>query len=130
MPFDSVEESALRLATYKQEARKTVSAYYLRFQSECTGFEVAVARATHPGRSPYAALSVILFWYGLVPYIKGLSLSDKPIRSLPEAVDRARRHEATNPTGTNPNINTVSAMPFTHVSNRSAIAQQFRRRSQ
>ena len=39
MPSNSVEESALRLATFKQEAHETVSAYYLRFQSECTRFE-------------------------------------------------------------------------------------------
>ena len=38
MPSNSVEESALRLATFKQ-AHQTVSAYYLRFQSECTRFE-------------------------------------------------------------------------------------------
>ena len=129
MPFDSVEESALRLATYKQEARKTVSAYYLRFQSECTGFEVAVARATHPGRSPYAALS-LFFSVDLSRPSTVLSLSDKRIKSLREAVDRARCHEADNLTGTNPNVNQYCQRFAAHVSNRSAIAQQFRRRSQ
>ena len=105
------------------------SASNLRFQSACTRFESAIAPVT-PGRSPYAAPSVILFQDGFVSSIKCPSLSDNPIKSLRKAVDRARRDEATILTGTNRNANFVSAMSFTHISNHSALTLPLTHRSQ
>ena len=64
-------------------------------------------------------MSVILWQNGLAPAIQCLQLADKPVTSLREAVDRARRHEAASLVGGT----TVSAKSFTHVPNRSAVTQ-------
>lgn len=122
MPSNLVEESALRFITFKQLSSETVASYALCYQNECTRFSEAVKRAT-PGRSPYNALSVILFQHGLKASIQCLALSDPPPTTLTKAIERARRHEAANLTGLN--HRTVSAVDFTHVPNRTAIAQQF-----
>ena len=88
-----------------------------------------VARVT-PGRLPYSALSVILFQRGLIPFIKCLSLSDNlSSRSVKLSIALAVMRLPTSP-GANPNVNTVSALSFTHVPNRSSIAQQFLHRTQ
>lgn len=123
MPSNCVEESAIRLISFKMQPVETVSAYALRFQSELTRFESSVKRIS-PNRSPHQALSVILFQNGLPPAIRSPFMSERPAQTIREAVDRARRHEAANLMGNNPN-STVSAMSFTHVPNRTAIAEQF-----
>ena len=98
MPSNSVEESALRLATFKQEAHETASAYYLRQRvrvskvgSTCYHWALAVRSAFgHPVSTwtyPVHQVSVIV---------------RQSVKSLREAVDRARRHEATNLTGRQP----------------------------
>ena len=117
MPSNSVEECAVKLASCKQGATESVSDYSLRFRTLTNRFELALECQTQ-GRLPWAAFSVNLFQHGLIPSIQCLQLSDKPVASLREAVDRARRHEAASLVG-----GTVSAVSFTHVSNRAATTQ-------
>ena len=159
MPFDSVEDSALRLAEFKINPGETVASYALRFQSkctrfeadsalrlaefkinpgetvasyalrfqlECTRFEACVQRVT-PGRSPYAALSIVLFRNGVVPGIRLLASQEQHSKTMCEAVAQLRRLEAANLTGSNTSrINAhVSATSFTTFPNRTAIAQQY-----
>ena len=125
MPSNSVEDSALWLAEFKIDPGETVASYVLRFQSECTRFEACVQRVT-PGRSPYAALSVVLFRNGVVPGIRLLASQEHP-KTMSEAVAQLHRHEAANFTGSNTSrINAhVSATSFTIVPNRTTIAQQY-----
>ena len=117
MPSNSVEEYALKLACFKQGATESVTDYTLRLRTLTNRFESAVERQTQ-GRRPWAAFSVTLFQHGLIPSIQCLQLSDKPVTSLREAVDRARRHEAASLAG-----GTVSALSFTPVPNRAAASQ-------
>ena len=126
MPANSIEESALRLATFKMDPDETVASYALRYQSECSRFEACVKRAT-PGRSPYAALFVVLFRNGVIPGIKLLACQKPYPKTMTDAVIQLRRLEVANLTGLNPGRANVyaSAMSFTHVPNRTAIAQQF-----
>ena len=67
-PSNSLEECALRLASSKMEKDETVSNYALRFTSLVTRFERSVERTT-PGRTPWAAMSVVLWQNGLTPAI-------------------------------------------------------------
>ena len=126
MPSNSVEESALRLSTFKMDPDESVASFALRFQNECSRFEACVQRAT-PGLSPYAALSVVLFRNGVVPGIKLLASQEPHPKTMADAVTQLRRLEAANLTGLNPGRAEAhaSAVSFTHVPNRSAIAQQF-----
>ena len=118
MPCNSVEECALKLASFKLGAAEYVSEYSLRFRTITQPFEFVVERQTH-GRTSWAAFSVCLFQHdGLTPSIQCLQLSDQPATSLREAADRARRHEAASLAG-----GSVSAMPFTPVPNRAAVSQ-------
>lgn len=87
------------------------------FEPSPNRFESAVERQTQ-GRTPWAAFSVTLFQRGLIPSIQCLQLSDKPVTSLREAVDRARRNEAASLAE-----GTVNAMSFTPVPNRAAVSQ-------
>ncbi|CAN0322167.1 unnamed protein product [Pylaiella littoralis] len=63
-------------------------------------------------------MSLVLWQNGLAPAIQCLQLSEQPVSSFREAVDRARRHEAASLVGA------VSAIQFTHVPNRAAADQQ------
>ncbi|CAN0341590.1 unnamed protein product, partial [Ectocarpus sp. 4 AP-2014] len=90
MPSNCVEESALSLVTLRQEANENVSSYALRLQTNCTRFEHAITRASR-GRSPYQALVVVLFQNGLIPNVRSTVLDHTPVKSLREAIDRARR---------------------------------------
>ena len=126
MPANSVEESALRLATFKMDPDESVTSYAIRYQSEYSRFEDCVKRAT-PGRSSYAALSVVLFRNGVVPGIKVLASQEPYPKTLIDAVAQLHRLEAANLTDLNPARADVhaSAMSFTYVPNCTAIAQQF-----
>ena len=126
MPSNSVEESALRLAEFKMDSSETGASYALRFQNECARFEASVQRFS-PGRSPYAALAVVLFRNGFVPGIKILAQQEQHPKTMNEAVAQLRRLEAANLSGTQTSrVNAhVSANSFTHVPNRTAIAQQY-----
>lgn len=126
MPSNSVEESALRLAEFKMDPSETGASYALRFQNECARFEASVQRFS-PGRSPYAALAVVLFRNGFVPGIKILAQQEKHPKTMNEAVAQLRRLEAANLSGTQTRRVSahVSANSFTHVPNRTAIAQQY-----
>ena len=117
MPSNSVEECALKLASFKQGATESVPKYTFHFRTITNRFESAVERQTK-GRTPWAAFSVTLFQHGLIPSIQGLQLSDKPVTSLREAVDRARHHEAASLAG-----GTVTTLSFTPVPNRAAVSQ-------
>ena len=125
MPSNFVEDIALRLAEFKMDPGETLAAYALRFQSECTRFEACVQRLT-PGRSPYAALSVVLFRNGVVTGIRLLA-SHKLPKTMSAFIAQLRRLEAASLTGSNTSrINAhVSATSFTTVPNRTAIAQQY-----
>lgn len=101
----------------KQGTTESVSYYILRFRTATNRFEFSVECQT-PGRAPWAALSVTLFQHGLIPSIQCLQLSDKPVTSLREAVDRERHHEAASLAG-----GTASAMSFTPVPNRAVVSQ-------
>ena len=125
MPSNSVEESALRLATFKQ-AHQTVSAYYLCFHSECTRYAFRRCGSTcHPWAFAIcgALCRSVSAWTCTLRQRVCLGPT-KPVTPLREAVHRARRHEAANFTGTNPNAN--SSM----YQNRCAIARQFTHGSQ
>ena len=126
MPSNSVEESVLRLATFKMYSDESIASYALRYQNECSRFEACVQRAT-PGRSPYAALSIVIFRNGVVPGIKLLANQEPHRKTMTDAVAQLRRLEAANLTGPNPGRAEAhaSAVSFTHVPNRTAIAQQF-----
>ena len=126
MPSNSVEDSALRFAEFKMDPGETVASYSLRFQSECTRFATCVQRVT-PGRSPYAALSVVLFRNGVVPGIRLLNSQEQQPKTMSEAVAQLRRLEAANATGSNTGRTNahVSATSFTTVPNGTAIAQQY-----
>lgn len=122
MPSNAVEDAARRLANFKMEAHENVSSYALRFRSLVTRFESSVKRAT-PGVTPWASLSTIIWQNGLSPSIQCQQLSEKPVTSFREAVERGRRHEAAGFVGG------VSAMSFTRVPNRAAVHHQQRQDS-
>ena len=126
MPSNSVEDSAFRLAKFRMDPGETVASYALRFQSECTRFKVCVQRVT-PGRSPYAALSVVLFRNGVVPGIRLLAGQEQHPRTISEAVSQLHRLQAASLTGSNTGRTNahVSATSFTTVLNGTAIAQQY-----
>ena len=84
-PSNSVEECALKLASFKQGATGSVSDYTLYFCTVTNRYESAVERQTK-GRTPWAAFSVTLFQHGSIPSIQCLQLSDKPVTSLRQAV--------------------------------------------
>ena len=125
-PSNFVEESAIHLATFKMDSDESAASFALRFQNECSRFEACVQRAIL-GRSPYAALFVVLFCNGVVPGIKLLASQEPHPKTMADAVAYFRRLEAANLTGLNAGRAEAhaSAVSFTHVSNRSAIAQQF-----
>ena len=95
MPSNSVEESALRLATFKMDSDESIATYTLRYHNECSRFEACVQRAT-PGRSPYAALSIVLFRIVVVPGIKLLASQKPHPKTMTDAVAQLRRLEAAN----------------------------------
>ena len=126
MPSTSVEDSALHLAEFIIDSGETIASYALRFQSECTRFEACVQRVTL-WRSPYVALSVVLFRNGVVPGIRLLASQEQHPKTMSEAVAQLRRLEAANLTGSNTGRTNahVSATSFTTVPNRTAIAHQY-----
>ena len=117
MPSNSVEEWAVKLASFPQGATESFSDFSLRFRTLTNRFESAVERQIQ-GHLLWAAFSVTLFQHGLIPSILRLQLSDKPVASLREAVDGARRHDAASLA-----VGTVSAVSYTHVPNRAASTQ-------
>eukprot|EP00903_Cladosiphon_okamuranus_P010229 g9688.t1 len=125
MPANSVEESALPLATFSMDRAESVASFALRFQSEVARYLSCVQRMS--GGNPFDALTVDLSLNGLVPDIKLLASQERPPKTTQEAVSQARRLEASNLTGLNPGraYAHASAMSVTHVPNRSAIAQQY-----
>eukprot|EP00903_Cladosiphon_okamuranus_P021645 g19899.t1 len=125
MPANSVEESALRLATFSMDRAESVASFALRFQSEVARYLSSFQRMS--GGNPFDALTVVLFRNGLVPVIKLLASQEQPPKTMQEAVSQARRLEASNLTGLNPGraYAHASALSFTHVPNRSAIDQQY-----
>ncbi len=126
MPSNSVEEAAVSLAAFNMSVKETGAAYALRFQTECARFESAVERFS-PGRSPYQVLLVVLFRNGFIPAVKVLAQQEQHPKTMTEAVAQLRRLEAANLTGTNTRrVNAhASATAFTHVPNRTAVAQQY-----
>ena len=118
MPANSVEECAIKLATFKSDKGETVSASALRFRALMSRFESAVERHAK-GRTPWSAITVTLWQHSLPPALQLLQSGEKPVTSFKEAVERARRHEAARLTG----AATVSAMSFTPVPNRAAVRQ-------
>ena len=118
MPANSVEECAIKLATFKPEKGETVSASALRFRALMSRFESAVERHAK-GRTPWSAITVTLWQHSLPPALQLMQSGEKPVTSFKEAVERARRHEAARLTGT---VN-VSALSFTPVPNRAAAHQ-------
>ena len=121
MPANSVEECAIKLATFKTEKGETtvVSASALRFRALMSRFESAVERYAKD-RTPWAAITITLWQHSLPPALQLLQSGEKPVTSFKEAVERARRHEAARLTG---GAATISAMPFTPVPNRAAVRQ-------
>ena len=115
-PANSVEESAIKLATFNTEKSETVSASALRFRAFMPRFESAVERHAK-GRTPWSAITVTVCQHSLPPASQLLQSGEKPVTSFEEAVERARRHEAARSTGT------ISALSFAPVPNRS-IAHQ------
>ncbi|CAN0053989.1 unnamed protein product, partial [Pylaiella littoralis] len=63
MPSNSVEECALRLASFKMEKNESVQNYALRFRSLTSRFEASVERAS-PGTTPWTAMSLVLWQNG------------------------------------------------------------------
>ena len=118
MPANSVEECAIKLATWKSDKDGTVSASALRFRALTSRFESAVDGHAN-GRTPWSAINLTLWQHSLPPALKLFQNGQKPVTSFKEAVERARRHEATRHTG----AGTDSAMPFTPVPKRAAVRQ-------
>ena len=106
MPANSVEECAIKLATFKTEKGETVSVSALRFRALVSRFESAVERHAK-GRTPCAAITVNLCQHSLPPALQLLQSGEKPVTSFKEAVERARRHEAARLTGNAANISAM-----------------------
>ena len=106
MPANSVEECAIKLATFQTEKGETVSASALRFRALMSRFESAVERHAK-GRTPCAAITVNLCQHSLPPALQLLQSGEKPVTSFKEAVERARRHEAARLTGNAANISAM-----------------------
>ena len=94
MPANSIDECARQIAAFNQTGAETVGAYAMRYRTLLSQFQAAVDRVDDH-RTPWNAMTVTLWQQGLKPNIRCLQLSDKPATSLKEAIDRARRHEAT-----------------------------------
>ena len=105
MPANSVEECAIKLATFKSDKGEPVSASAVRFRALMPQFESAVERHAK-GRTPSSAITVTLWQHSLLPALQLLQSGEKPVTFFKEAVERARRHEAARLTG----AATVSAM--------------------
>ena len=120
MPSNSVENCAKQIAAFKQEPNETITAYATRYRSLLTRFESAVKRASKD-RSPWAAYYVVNWEAGLLPDIHKQQMSEKPVTSFREAIDRARRIEGS--VVTNDNKATVSATSFKRVSRRPTSEQ-------
>ena len=69
MPANSVEECAIKLATFQTEKGETVSASTLRFRALMSRFESAVERHAK-GRTPWAAITVTLWQHRLPPALQ------------------------------------------------------------
>ena len=69
MPFDSVEECAIKLATFKTEKAETLSVSALRFRALMSRFESAAERHAK-GRMPQAAITVTLWQHSLPPALQ------------------------------------------------------------
>ena len=93
MPANSIDECARQIASFSQKSAETVSAYAMRFRTILSQFQAAVDRVDD-NRTIWNAMTVALWQQGLAPNIRCLQLTDKPATSLKEAIDRARRHEA------------------------------------
>lgn len=95
MQFSIFQESAFALISCRQLPSESVDSYAQRFRAALTRFEELVELVT-PGRSPYQALSVIVFQRGLPPAIQCLQQlpGSLLVTSFREAVDLARRDEA------------------------------------
>ena len=98
MPANSIDECARQIATFNQKGAETVSAYAMRLRTLLSQFQAAVDRVDDH-RTTWNAMTVALWQQGLKPNVRCLQMTDKPATSLKEAVDRARRHEATSPAG-------------------------------
>ena len=77
---------------------------FLRW-TKLSQFQAAVYRVDD-NRATWNTLTVALWQRGLKPNVRCLQVTDKPVTSLKEAIDRARRHEATGLDGGH-----VSALP-------------------
>ena len=81
MPSNSVEECAIKLATFKTEKGETVSASALRFRALMSRFESAVERHAK-GRTPWAAITVTLWQHSLPPALQLLQSGQKLVTSF------------------------------------------------
>lgn len=104
----------IKLARVQQGTTETVCDHTLRLSAVTNSFESAVERQT-PGRTPWAAFSVVLFHRSLFPSIQCLQLPNKPVSLLREAVGRARRHEVTSVAGV-PTVSDCHFLPPSTVS--------------
>ena len=66
----------------------------MRFRTILSQFQAAVDRVDDK-RTTWSAMTVALWQQGLKPNVRCLMLNDKPVTSLKDAIDSARRHEAT-----------------------------------
>ena len=126
MPSNSVEES-VRLATFKKDLDETAPS---RCTPSATSLNVLALKRVSSVQLravPRMPLSVVLFRNGVVPGVKLLASHEPYHKTLTDAVAQLRRLEAVNFTGLNPGRVDAyaSAMSFTYVPNRTAIAQQF-----
>ena len=119
MPSNSVEECAIKLATFRTENGETVFASELSFRVLLSRFDMAVERHSK-GRTAWAATTVSLWQHSLPPALQLLQSERKTVASLKEAVERARRYEAARLTGGAINIITMS---FTPIPNRAVVCQ-------
>lgn len=94
MPANSIDECARQIANFNQRGAETVSAYAMRYRTILLQFQAAVDRVDDK-RTTWSAMTVALWQQGLKPDVRCLQLNDKPATSLKEAIDSARRHEAT-----------------------------------
>ena len=66
----------------------------MRFRTILSQFQAAVDRVDDK-RTTWSAMTVALWQQGLKPNVRCLMLNDKPVTSLKDAIDSARRHEDT-----------------------------------
>ena len=83
-----------KLGFFFHNRAETGSPYAVRFRTILSQFQAAVDRVDDK-RTTWSAMTVALWQQGLKPNVRCLMLNDKPVTSLKDAIDSARRHEDT-----------------------------------